>query len=206
VPEVAQVKDVPTPGPVTQVTTPAVQPVKSTTVSWGQAIQVLSGLASREITVSESSPRLQWARMPCPFRSRRAGRLCLSASAGYNRRQTVPDFSERLGSRQPNCCRRTDAFPEEIGISLQMPRRWEVLVIVADNKRDFASLGLMAHDDITSAPLKELEQALTRLGGQSCRGARVPEGRGPLCCRFWRCALQGDRSRESTKNALRIPA
>ncbi len=174
--EVAQVKEAPAPGPVTPVAADVVQPLAPATVSWSQAVQALSGMASREITVSGAKSSLTVGKDALSFslKSEQAGYVYLLLLDKTDSKLSLIfpnalDLDNRIAAGSPM------RFPRESwSFTADAPAgEWEVLVIVADTKRDFAGLGLVAHDGIASAPLKELEHALARLGPDSLAGVSV---------------------------------
>lgn len=184
-PEATKMKEVPAgPAPVTQVATETVQPAALAPVSWSQAVQALSNLDSREITISGIKSKLMVGKDALSFALK-------SEQAGYVYLLLLDKTSGKLSLIFPNA----EDLDNRIaaGALIRFPRanwsftadtpagEWEVLVIVADNKRDFSGLGMVAHDGIASVPLQALEQALTRLGSGSLAGLPVCQKEGASC-------------------------
>lgn len=174
--EIAQVKESPVPGPATPVATEVVQPVAPETVSWSQAVQALSGMVSRETAVSGVKSSLTVGKDALSFslKSERAGYVYLLLLDTTDSKLSLIfpnalDLDNRIAAGSPM------RFPRESwSFTADAPAgEWQVLVIVSDNRRDFAGLGLVAHDGIASVPLKELEHALARLGPDSLAGVSV---------------------------------
>jgi len=168
------------PAPVTPAPAEVAQPVLPATVGWSEGLQALRDAGRREMTLSGVKSSLTVGKDALSLSLR-------SEQAGYVYLLLLDKTDGKLSLIFPNTLDLDNRIAA--GGSMRFPRErwsftadapageWEVLVIVADNKRDFAGLGLVPHDGIASAPLKDVEQALGRLGPGSLAGAPVcPKG------------------------------
>lgn len=179
-PREVPVQTAPAPVPVTPAPATPVQAAPPATVSWSQALQALHDSGRREVTLSGVKSSLVVGRDALSFALK-------SEQAGYVYLLLLDKTDGKLSLIYPNALDLDNRIAA--GGALRLPRErwsftadapageWDVLAIVADNKRDFAGLGLVPHDGIASASLKDVEQALGRLGPGSLAGAPVcPKG------------------------------
>lgn len=168
------------PAPVTPAPAEVAQPALPAEVGWSEGLQALRDAGHREMTLSGVKSALTVGKDALSFALR-------SEQAGYVYLLLLDKTDGKLSLIFPNTLDLDNRIAA--GGAMRFPRErwsftadapageWEVLVIVADNKRDFAGLGLVPHDGIASAPLKDVEQALGRLGPGSLAGAPVcPKG------------------------------
>lgn len=167
-------KQAPAPQSPTQGATQTAPPEVPATLGWGQAVQAIQGMSSREVKADGIKSSLTVGKDALSF-------SLTSEHAGFVYLLLLDTTDGKLSLIFPNALDRDNRIAA--GSPMSFPRdswsftadapagEWEVLVIVADNKRDYAGLGLQAHDGIASAPLKEVERTLARLGPGSLAGA-----------------------------------
>lgn len=156
-----------TPTPVSPPPVASPQPAPTlSAVSWKIAVQDTLAAATRPIVVDRVKTPVVVGKDALSFalKSERNGFVYLYLlDRAENKLNLI--FPNALDTNNHIVAHKIMSFPREAwSFSADMPLgEWEVLVMVADTKRDFTGLDLVAKDGISSAPLDKLETALGRL-------------------------------------------